>query len=89
MMLLPECMDNQHIQAASFSALRTRRLYPPGHTPGSHFHKRLSGPEGSSAARRIKLMKNPNDPNWNRTRYLPTCSAVLPPPASPCTTSMK
>jgi hypothetical protein len=33
-------------------------------------------PQGSSAAARIKSMKNPNDPIGNRIRDLPASSAV-------------
>ena len=35
------------------SALRTGRPYPPGNTPGTHFCKRLSRPQGHSAIGRI------------------------------------
>jgi hypothetical protein len=57
-------------------ALRTGRLYPTGNIPGTHFCRRLSLPRGHSAAGRIMSMKNSNDTIGNRTRGLPTCSAV-------------
>ena len=47
-----------------------RSPLPPGNIPGSHFSWRLSQPQGHSAARRIKSMKNSNDTNRNRTRDL-------------------
>ena len=53
-------------------ALRTGRLYPPG----------TEQPQNHSAARRIMSMKNLNDTIGNRTRDLPTCSAV-PQPTTP------
>jgi hypothetical protein len=56
---------------------------PPGNIPGTHFCKRLSQPQGHSAARRIMSMKNSNDTIRNRTRNLPTCSAVPQPTALP------
>ena len=49
---------------------------PPGNIPGTHFCQRLSQPQGHSAAGRIMSMKNSNDTIGNRTRDLPTCSAV-------------
>jgi len=64
------------------SALRIGRLYPPGNIPGTHFCYRLSVPQGNSAAGRIMSMKNSNDTIGNRTRNLPTCSAV-PQPSTP------
>ena len=46
---------------------------PPGNIPGTHFCRRLSQPQGHTAARRIMSMKISNDHN------LPTCSAVPQP----------
>ena len=46
---------------------------PPDHIPGTHFCQRLSRSQGHSPAGRIKLKKNLQ---WNRTRDLPSCSAV-------------
>jgi hypothetical protein len=48
----------------------------PGNTPGIHFCRRLSRPQGHNAIGRIMSMKNSNDTNWNRTSDLPICSAV-------------
>jgi hypothetical protein len=48
----------------------------------THFCKRLSRPQGHSAAGRIKSMKNSSATSGNRTRDLPTCSAV-PQPTAP------
>ena len=71
------------MEMVRLSALRTGRLYPPGNIPGTHFCQRLSRPQGHSAARRIVSMKNSNDTIGNRTRDLPTCSAVPQPTAPP------
>jgi hypothetical protein len=56
---------------------------PPGNIPGTHFYSRLSQPQGHSAAGRIMSLKNSNDTIGNRTRNLPTCSAVSQPTALP------
>ena len=56
---------------------------PPGNIPGTHFCQRLSQPQGHSGAGRIMSMKNSNDTIGNRSRDLPTCSAVPRPTALP------
>jgi len=56
---------------------------PPGNIPGTHFCWRLSQNQGHSAAGRIVSMKNSSDTIGNRTRDLPTCSAVPQPTAPP------
>ena len=76
----PRFQDNRHMKVVRLSALRTGRLYFPGNIPGSHFCQRLSRPQGHSAARRIMSMKNSIG---DRTRDLPTCSAVPQPTAPP------
>ena len=43
----------------------------------------MSEIQGHSAAGRIMSMNNPNNPNGNRTRDLPVCSAVPQPTAPP------
>ena len=49
----------------------THRLpLPPGNTPGTHFCKRLSRPQGRSATGRIMSLENSNDTIGNRTRDL-------------------
>ena len=60
------------------SALRTGRLYP-------HFCLRLSQHQGKSADGRIISIQNSSDTIGNRTRDLPTFSAVPQPTAAPCT----
>ena len=77
----PRFQDNRHMKVVRLSALRTGRLYPPGNIPGIHFCQRLSRPQGYSAAGRIMSMKNSSDTIGNRTRDLPTCSAVPQPTA--------
>ena len=57
-----------------FSAIRTGRLYTP--RKYSHFCQRLSQPQGHSATGRIMSTKNSSDIG-NRTRDLPSCSALL------------
>ena len=42
------------------SALRIGCFLPPGNTPGTHFYRRLSRPQGHSAVGRIMSMKNKN-----------------------------
>jgi hypothetical protein len=69
------------MKVVRLSALRTGRLYHPGNIPGTHFCWRLSRPQGHSAAGRIMSMKHANDTIGNRTRGLPTYSAVPPPGA--------
>ena len=72
-----------HIKAVRLSALRTGRLYSPGNFPGTHFCYRLSWPQGRSKAGRIMSIKNSNDIIRNRTRDLPSCTAVPEPTAPP------
>ena len=57
----------------------------PGNISGTHFCYRLSEPQGYSAAGRIMPIKNSNDTIGNRTRDLPTCSAMPQPTALPRT----
>ena len=56
---------------------------PPGTIPGTHFCYRLNQPQAHSAAGWITSMKNSNDTIGNRTRDLPSCSAVPQPTAPP------
>jgi hypothetical protein len=56
-----------------------RQPLPPGYIPGIHICKRLSRPQGHSAAGRIISMTNSNDTIGNRSRDLPVCSAVSQP----------
>jgi len=79
----PRFQDNRHMKVVRLSALRTGHLYPPGNIPGTHFCYKLSQPQGHSATRRIMSMKNSNDIGGNRTRDLPTRSAVPQPTAPP------
>jgi hypothetical protein len=60
-------------------ALRTCCLYHTGNIPGTHCCWRLSRLQSYSAAGRIMSMENSNDTIGNRTRDLPTCSAVPQP----------
>jgi hypothetical protein len=72
------------MKVVKLSALRTSCLYLPGDIPGTHFRYRLSRPQGSSVAGRIKSKENPNDPIGNQTCVL-VCSAVPQPTMLPCT----
>ena len=76
------------MKVVRLSALRTGHLYFPRNIPRTHFCQRLSRPQSRNAAGRIMSMKNCNDTIWNRTRDLPTCSAVPQPTALRCA-SMK
>jgi hypothetical protein len=49
--------DSRHMKVVRLSALRPGRLYSPGNIPGTHFCKRLSQPQGHSAA----VMGNVNE----------------------------
>ena len=55
-----------------------RQPLPSENIPGNHFCKRLSQPQGHSAAGRIMSMKNSNDTIGNRTHDLPTQLTALP-----------
>jgi hypothetical protein len=71
--------DNRHIKVVRLSALLTGRLYPPESVHGTHFCWRLSQPHGHNAAGMIMSLKNFSDAIGNRTRDLPTCSAMSQP----------
>jgi len=73
--------DNRHLKVVRLSALRTGRLYP--HTWYS-FLFGAESPQGHCAAGRIMSMENSSDTIGNRTRDLPTCSAVPQPNAPRC-----
>ena len=72
----PRFHDNRHMKVVRLPGLRNSRLYPSENIPGTHFCKRLSQPQGHSAAGRIMAMKNSSNTIGNRTRDLPACSAV-------------
>jgi len=73
--------DNRHMKVVRLSALRTGCLYPQEIFLVLISVKKLSQPQGHSGAGRIMSMKNSNDTIGNRTRDLPTCSAVPQPTA--------
>jgi len=75
--------DIRHMKVVRLSATNTGRLYPAGNIPGTHFCYALCRPQGHSDAGRIMSLKNSNDITGNRTRDLPTCSAVPRHSASP------
>ena len=79
----PRFQDSRHMMVLRLSALLTGQLYPSGNVPGTNFSQGLSRPQVHSAAGRIMSMKNSNETVWNRTRDLPTCSAVPQPTAPP------
>ena len=56
---------------------------PPGDNPGTYLCYRLSQLLHHSVARRIKSMKNSNDPIGNRTNEFPGCYAVPQPTVPP------
>ena len=64
-------------------SLTHRPSLPPGNIPGTRFCQRLSQHQGHIAAGRIVSMKNSNDIIGNRTRNLPTRSAMPQPTALP------
>ena len=78
-------------QISRQSALESNKVFglthhpplPSENIPGTHFCWRLIQPQGHSAAGRIMSMKNSSDTIGNRTRDLPTGSAVPQPTAPP------
>jgi len=71
----PGPWDSRRLRTPEQPAHEGRKAVSPMHQP----------PQGYSMAGRIKSMKNLNDPNGNRTRDLPACSAVSYPAVPPCT----
>jgi hypothetical protein len=74
---IPEFLDNRHMKVASLSAQCTSHLYPPGDTLILISVKRLSRPQGHTAAETIKSRKNPNDPAGNRKHNLPVLAQCV------------
>ena len=68
----PGLLDNIYVQVVMLSAISIGRLYPSRNIP---YIKRLSWPQGHSAAGRIRSMENPKDLIGNRTRALPQPTA--------------
>ena len=77
--------DSRSLRFPDFKTISPtqRPPLPPGNIPGTHFCKMLNQPQGYSEAGRIMSMKNSNETIGNRTRDLPTCSAVAQPTALP------
>jgi hypothetical protein len=71
--------DIWQMKVARLSAPRNGRLYPIGDSPGTNFCLRLSRIQDHNEAERVMSLNNSN-----RTRDLPTCSAVLRPNATRC-----
>jgi hypothetical protein len=74
---VPRFQDNGHLK---LSAICTGRLYPQGNIPGTHFCLEVeSAPESQCGRKDYDTLEN-------RTRDLPTCSALpqpIAPPRSP------
>jgi len=60
---------------------------PLGNIPGTHFHYRLSQPQGYSTVGSVMSVKNHSDP-ISRNCDLMTCSTVSQPSAPLCTPNM-
>jgi hypothetical protein len=77
---LPEFLDHQHVKVIRLpAALCTVCLYqqpPPKMVVVLISVRGWSWLQDHSVARRIKLMKNPNDPIQNQTKDLPGCSGL-------------
>jgi len=81
----PEILGKWHMKTVRLSAQRTGRFCPsPPSTQVTLWYSFLLEsvtPKSHGAAGRIKSIKNPTDLIYNRTRYLPVCSAVPQPPS--------
>ena len=73
----PRLKDNQHMNVARLSGLRTGRLYPQEIFLVLISVRVWVNPQGHSAAGTITSMKNSSDTIGNRTRDFPAYSAVL------------
>ena len=84
----------QQIEAtriSRYSAYESSKVISPTHQPlllsgdtaGSHLFQKSNLPQGRSATRRIKALKNLNDLIGNQTRYLTVCIAVPQPTVLP------
>jgi hypothetical protein len=72
---LPHFLDNRLTDGGEVVSLTRRpHLYPPRKIPGTRFFKRLSRPQGHSAAGRIRSIEKSSDLIRIRTRDLPACS---------------
>ena len=64
------------MKVARLSALHTDRLYPPGHTPGTHFSNSLSQPPGAYFGRKDfikeKFQSHPREIEPATTQLTPT-----------------
>jgi hypothetical protein len=69
--------------AVKLSALRAGRPFTSQEIPGTHFRQKMSGPQGHSAAGRIRSIEKSNDLIGIRTRDLPACSIVPQPTTMP------
>jgi len=68
--------DNWHMKVVKLSALHTDHLYPHRKYSWYSFLLEIELTPGHSAAERIMLMKNPNQPIMNWTSDLLACSAA-------------
>ena len=75
----------QEAEAPRFQDIRRMKAFIPQEILVVLISVSLDQFHGNSAAGRIMLMKNSNDIIGNRTRDLPTCSAVPQPTVPPRT----
>jgi hypothetical protein len=73
-----------HFLDVMFAALYTGHLSPPTNIPSTHFHHRMSVPQGHIVAGRFMSIEKSNDFIRNRTHDLPACRTAIEPTTLVC-----
>jgi hypothetical protein len=69
-------LDSRFTDGSEVVSLMRQSLFTPRKIPGTHFHYRLSWPQGHSADGKISSIEKSSDLIGNRTCDLPACSLV-------------